>query len=83
MTLLNFGTREGSSSSFIVAGTFTLLAILSLCYAVVIYLVRSQAIRTRRVAQFYDKWGPSVLCAALFGAVALNFAFEGRSRGVW
>lgn len=83
VTLLNFSTGQGTHPSLIAAGAFTLLAILSLCYAVVIYLYRSQAIRTRRVASYYDKWGPTILCAALFGAVALNFAFEGRSREVW
>lgn len=65
------------------AGVFTLLAILSLCYSVAIYLYRSQAIRTRRAAKFYDRWGPSALCGALFIAVVLNFAFEGRERQYW
>jgi hypothetical protein len=46
-------------------------------------LYRSQAIRTRRVARYHDKVGPSVLCAALFAAVALNYALEGKTRGLW
>ena len=83
MTLLNFSARGDNGPSFIAAGAFTLLAIMSLCYAVVIYLYRSKAIRTRRVARYYDKWGPSILCVSLFVAVALNFVFEGRSRGIW
>ena len=92
VTLLNFsstqqqqhdGGNNNNRASFVVAAAFTLLAILSLCYSVVIYLYRSQAIRTRRVAQYYDKVGPSVLCGALFVAVALNFVFEGRSRRLW
>ncbi|KAL0939070.1 vacuolar transporter chaperone 4 (VTC domain-containing protein) [Colletotrichum truncatum] len=82
VTLLNFGSKP-TSASFIVAGVFTLLAILSLCYSVVIYLYRSKAIRTRRAAKFYDRWGPSALCGALFIAVVLNFAFEGRERKYW
>ncbi|KAL3306534.1 vacuolar transporter chaperone 4 [Colletotrichum asianum] len=82
VTLLNFGSKP-TSASFIVAGVFTLLAILSLCYSVAIYLYRSQAIRTRRAAKFYDRWGPSALCGALFIAVVLNFAFEGRERQYW
>lgn len=69
--------------SFIVAGVFTLLAIMSLCYSVVIYLYRSNAIRNRKAAKFYDKWGPSALCASLFIAVLLNFAFEGNAREYW
>lgn len=83
VTLLNFSAKNGGRPSFIAAGAFTLLAIMALCYAVIIYLYRSMAIRTRRVARYYDKWGPSVLCGSLFVAVALNFAFEGNSRGVW
>ncbi len=83
MTLLNFGTQQGNRASFVAAGAFTLLAIASLCYAVSVYLYRSQAIRTRRVASYYDKLGPSVLCGALFVAVALNFVFEGKSRSLW
>ncbi|EEY18435.1 vacuolar transporter chaperone 4 [Verticillium alfalfae VaMs.102] len=82
VTLMNFGTSP-TSASFIVAGVFTLLAILSLCYSVAIYLYRSSAIRNRRNIKFYDRWGPSVLCGALFVAVCLNFAFEGREREVW
>lgn len=83
MTLLNFSTKQGNTPSFIAAGAFTFLAVMSLCYAVVIYLYRGHAIRTRRAAKYYDKWGPSFLCAALFVAVALNFASEGRNRAVW
>ncbi|KAK8049659.1 VTC domain-containing protein [Apiospora phragmitis] len=82
VTLLNFGTKP-SLVSFIVAGVFTLLAILALCYSVAIYLYRSGAIRERKAAKFYDKWGPSVLCVSLFIAVGLNFVFEGREREMW
>lgn len=82
VTLLNFGTKP-STTSFIVAGVFTLLAILALCYSVGIYLYRSSAIRERRVAKYYDRWGPTALCVSLFIAVALNFVFEGRDREVW
>ncbi|KAK4132323.1 SPX-domain-containing protein [Trichocladium antarcticum] len=83
VTLLNFSTHQGNRASFVAAGAFTLLAILSLCYAVAIYLYRSRAIRTRSVAKYYDQLGPNVLCGALFVAVALNFAFEGKSRELW
>ncbi|RDA88143.1 hypothetical protein CP532_6781 [Ophiocordyceps camponoti-leonardi (nom. inval.)] len=82
VTLLNFGSQV-SSLSFWTASLFTLLAIISLAYSVIIYLYRSSAIRSRRTAKYYDRWGPSVLCLSLFAAVALNFAFEGRDRGLW
>ncbi|EOO03248.1 putative vacuolar transporter chaperone 4 protein [Phaeoacremonium minimum UCRPA7] len=81
-TVLNFGSKP-TRTSFIVSGVFTLLAILSLSYSVFIYLYRSRAIRTRRAAKYYDRWGPSILCAALFVAVAVNFGFEGRDRALW
>ncbi|KAF4594712.1 Vacuolar transporter chaperone 4 [Ophiocordyceps camponoti-floridani] len=81
VTLLNFGTRT-SSLSFWSAAAFTLLALLSLSYSVVVYLYRSRAIRSRRAARYYDRWGPSVLCGALFAAVAVNFVLEGRQRGL-
>ncbi|QPH00767.1 hypothetical protein C2857_004728 [Epichloe festucae Fl1] len=81
-TLLNFGDHP-TRTSFWISGIFTLLAILSLCYSVGVYLYRSKSIRDRKAARFYDKWGPSVLCASLFVAVLLNFAFEGRERRVW
>ncbi|KAK0748269.1 VTC domain-containing protein [Apiosordaria backusii] len=83
VTLLNFSTKRGDKASFIAAGAFTFLAVMSLCYAVVTYLYRSSAIRTRTPARYYDKVGPTVLCAALFVAVALNFAYEGTSRSMW
>ncbi|PNY20637.1 Vacuolar transporter chaperone 4 [Tolypocladium capitatum] len=82
VTLLNFGTHP-TPLSFWTAGIFTLLAILSLCYSVGIYLYRSRAIRNRKASRYYDKWGPSVLCGALVIAVAVNFALEGRDRKFW
>ncbi|GAW21615.1 hypothetical protein ANO14919_111380 [Xylariales sp. No.14919] len=81
-TLLNFGEKP-SRLAFVVAGVFTLLAILALCYSVGIYLYRSKGIRERKVIKYYDKIGPSVLCGALFIGVALTFAFEGKERNLW
>ncbi|RYP79883.1 hypothetical protein DL769_002716 [Monosporascus sp. CRB-8-3] len=82
VTLLNFGTKP-TKISFAVAGVFTLVAVLSLCYSVGIYLYRSKGIRERRVIKYYDRVGPSVLCATLFLGVALNFVFEGKDRQIW
>ncbi|KAL2161597.1 hypothetical protein VTH06DRAFT_8159 [Thermothelomyces fergusii] len=83
VTLLNFSTEQGNRLSFAAAGAFTALALLSLAYSVAVYLYRSRAIREHRVARYYDKVGPTVLCVALFVAVALNFALEGRERELW
>lgn len=82
VTLLNFGTKP-TTASFIVAGVFTLLTVLSVCYSLYTYLYRSQAIRNQKVARYYDKWGPSVLGVSLLFAVLLNFGFEGRQRNLW
>ncbi|KAH6898561.1 VTC domain-containing protein [Thelonectria olida] len=82
VALLNFGEHP-TPTAFWISGIFTLLAILSLCYSVGTYLYRSNAIRTRKVVQYYDRVGPSVLCAALFVAVAVNFGYEGRERKLW
>ncbi|KFA72535.1 hypothetical protein S40288_07865 [Stachybotrys chartarum IBT 40288] len=79
ITLLNFG-KHPTMTSMWMAGMFTLLAMLSLVYSVGIYYYRSHGIRTRKSAKYYDKWGPSVLCGALFIALVLNFSFEGRER---
>ncbi|KOS16928.1 Vacuolar transporter chaperone 4 [Escovopsis weberi] len=81
-TLLNFGDHP-TPTSFWVAGIFTFLAIFSLMYSVGMYLYRSSMIRERKAARYYDKWGPSILCAALFGAAAVNFAYEGSERKYW
>lgn len=67
--------------SFVAAGVFSLVAILALIYSVGIYLYRSQAIRTRKAIKYHDKYGPTILCGALFIAVVLNAGFELRDRG--
>ncbi|KAI0173427.1 SPX-domain-containing protein [Hypoxylon sp. FL1284] len=82
VTLLNFDTKP-TKMSFAVSGIFTVIAILSLCYSVGIYLYRSAGIRQRRAIKYYDRLGPSVLCISLFVGVVLNFVFEGRDRAFW
>ncbi len=83
VTLLNFSSAP-DSTALIVAGAFTALAFLCLLYSVGVYFYRSKAIRTRHAsAKFYDRWGPSVLCGALFVAIGLNFFYEGRKRELW
>jgi hypothetical protein len=67
--------------SFIAAGSFSVVAILSLLYSVLIYLYRSQSIRQRKAIKYHDKYGPTVLCITLFVAVILNMVFELRDRG--
>ncbi|KAH8587058.1 vacuolar transporter chaperone 4 [Bisporella sp. PMI_857] len=80
-TLLNFGAKP-TRISFIAAGSFSFVAILSLLYSVAIYLYRSRAIRERKAIKYHDKVGPTVLCAALFIAIVLNAIFELNDRGI-
>jgi uncharacterized protein with PQ loop repeat len=81
VTLLNFGAKP-SLASFIAAGTFTIVAIIALIYSVGIYLYRAKAIRARKAVKYHDKYGPTVLCAALFIAIILNAVFELKDREI-
>ncbi|KAF7918082.1 hypothetical protein BELL_0039g00130 [Botrytis elliptica] len=74
-TLVNFGTKP-TAVSFIAAGFFSVVAIMSLAYSVGMYLYRSNSIRERRNIKYYDAWGPSILCASLFAAVVVNAWFQ-------
>ena len=80
-TLLNFGDKP-TRISFIAAGSFTIVAFLSLFYAVGIYLYRVDAIRNRKAIRYHDRIGPTALCGALFIAVLLNIIFEFKERGI-
>lgn len=79
-TLLNFGNKP-SKLSFVASGLFTTVALASLFYSLFIYLYRSKAIRDRRAIKFDEKIGPTLLCATLFVAIALNAVFELSERG--
>ncbi len=78
-TLLNFGAKP-TKISFLAAGTFSMVAIISLLYSVGIYLYRAKAIRGRKAIKYHDKYGPTVLCGALFVAVVINGVFELKDR---
>lgn len=78
--LLNFGAKP-TKISFLASGIFSIVAIISLIYSVGIYLFRAKAIRERKAVKYHDKYGPTVLCIALFVAVLLNALFELSNRG--
>jgi SPX domain protein involved in polyphosphate accumulation/uncharacterized membrane protein YidH (DUF202 family) len=61
------------------AWAFTIVACAALGYSMGLYLWRVRAIRERRAVRYHDKWGPSVLCAGLVAAVAVNFALRWRN----
>ena len=80
VTLLNFGGKP-TRNSFVASGTFSIVAILALLYSVGIYIYRAEAIRARKAVKYHDKYGPTVLCGALFVALVVNAVFELKSRG--
>ena len=67
--LLNFGDNVSLSASWL----FLIVAIASLLYSLIVYLIRVSWLRKRRAARYYDKYGPTVLCFLLVLAVAVNF----------
>jgi hypothetical protein len=78
--VINFGTKP-SRASFLAAGAFTIVAILSLTYSLAIYIYRSYSIRNRKTAKYHDKYGPSFLMAILILALVVNFWYEAGRRG--
>ena len=69
-TLLNFGDTINLWASI----AFTLVACVALLYSMVSYLWRVKCIRERKAIRYHDRWGPTMLCIGLLGAVAVNFA---------
>ncbi|KAF1809427.1 SPX-domain-containing protein [Eremomyces bilateralis CBS 781.70] len=72
--LLNFGDRLTLAASI----AFTVVALVALIYSAVLYYMRVDAIRARRVGRrvYYEKWGPTVLCGGVLGAMAVGFVFR-------
>ena len=69
-TLLNFGDLVSLWASV----AFTLVACAALLYSMFSYLWRVKCIRERRAVRYHDRWGPTMLCVGLLGAVIINFA---------
>lgn len=71
-TLLNFGDRISLYSAW----SFTIVACVALLYSCGLYLWRVKMIRGRRAVRYHDSVGPTVLCAGLLAAVAVNFGLR-------
>lgn len=71
-TLLNFGSPLALAS----ACAFTITAVAALFYSLALYLWRVRNIQNRRAVEYHDRWGPSVLCFLLLGAVGVSFGFR-------
>ncbi|KAF7328026.1 SPX domain-containing protein [Mycena kentingensis (nom. inval.)] len=71
-TLLNF-TQPTDTYGLISAALFTAAALLAIAYAAAIFVYRAYRLRARRASGlYYDRYGPTVLCAVLFLAMAAN-----------
>lgn len=70
--LLNFGDTVGQISGVI----FTLVAMMFMIYALLLYQWRAHKIRTRDAGPYDDRFGPTILVIALFGAVCVNFILK-------
>lgn len=77
-TLLNFGDAVSRAGAW----AFTVVACGALAYSCGVYLWRVRMIRGRRASGWYhDRWGPSLLCLGLLGAVVGNAVGVWRGRG--
>ncbi|KAF8206183.1 VTC domain-containing protein [Mycena galopus ATCC 62051] len=75
-TLLNF-TSPDDESGLISAALFTLAALLAIAYSAVIFVYRTYRLRARSAeGLYYDKYGPTLLCFVLFGALATNIGLR-------
>ncbi|KAG8895923.1 vacuolar transporter chaperone, partial [Tulasnella sp. 403] len=73
-TLLNFG-RPHDVTTIISATVFTVASLTAIVYAAWMYVRRALSLRHREASVtgvYYDKWGPSILCFILGGAVMAN-----------
>lgn len=73
-TLLNFNDGH-DTTGLISASIFTLAALVSILYSCIIFVRRALALRKREgvvTGVYYDKYGPTILCLILGGAIVTN-----------
>ena len=75
--LLNFIQPDDTVGLFS-AGCFTFTALLAIAYSGGMYAYRIRKLRKRRAIDYHDRWGPSVLCAALVSSVLVNLVLRLR-----
>jgi hypothetical protein len=72
VTLLNFVPPE-DTRGLISAAIFTTAALLAIAYSAILFVYRSIRLRARSAeGLYYDKYGPTVLCLVLLGAIGTN-----------
>ncbi|WRT67872.1 uncharacterized protein IL334_004846 [Kwoniella shivajii] len=77
ITLLNFIPPD-DSIGMISALLFTLTALLAIVYSGGMYAYRILKLRKRMAIDYHDKYGPTVLTAALIGSVLVNLVLRLR-----
>jgi hypothetical protein len=71
-TLLNFVPVD-DARGLISAALFTFSALLAIAYSAGVFVYRARRIRARRASgMYYDKYGPTALCAVLLIALVTN-----------
>ena len=71
-TLLNFIPPK-DTRGLLCAALFTFAALLSIVYSAGIFVYRALRLRRRRAeGVYYDKYGPTTLCAVVLAAVVTN-----------
>ncbi|KAI0775400.1 hypothetical protein BC629DRAFT_1441493 [Irpex lacteus] len=70
--LLNFGDKVGKIS----AALFSIVAVAVMIYALWTYHWRAASIRRGGRGPYDDRVGPTILCAALLGAIIVNFVLR-------
>ena len=70
--LLNFGNGPAVQA----AVGFFLTAVLTIVYAIGLYIWRVYNIRKKRAVRYDDQFGPTAICIALAAATGINFFFQ-------
>ncbi|KAI0255140.1 SPX-domain-containing protein [Lactifluus subvellereus] len=75
-TLLNF-IPSNDERGLLCAALFTFAALLAIVYSAGIFVYRAQRLRRRRAeGLYYDKYGPTMLCAVLLAALVTNLVLR-------
>lgn len=68
MGLLNFGNKIGQLAGLI----FTAIALLTMAYALMIFITRAGRLRRKEPGPYDERVGPTFLVLVLTGAVIMN-----------
>lgn len=71
-TLLNF-IPPNDERGLLCAALFTFAALFAIVYSAAIFVYRAMHLRRRRAeGMYYDKYGPTILCAVLLAVLGTN-----------